>query len=252
MRLACPPLFFLLPALLLVVIAYRQAPEAPEVLDEESFLPRTEAVQWMALGHRSTAASLLWINGLVAYGEGLLTGKDFRWITHLADASTRLDSLFKTPYTFVAAITPTSESDTSDYAVLRRGIAKYPEDWQMAVSFALRLAEGPGKDYKQAAQVMEVFAKDTTVLPHIRTLHESFALRTQTTEIALMSILSDCTDPRYIGYRSSLVAKAARALGRDPRSSEVGPVWAILDPLMKGELSPDLALLRLLALKKQP
>lgn len=247
---ALKPLLFLLPALALIMLAYRQAPEAPKVLDEESFIPRTEAVQWMSLGHRSTAASLLWINGLITYGDALLTGKSFRWITHLADASTRLDTLFKTPYTFVAAITPIAQKDTSDFPVLRRGIAKYPQDWQLAVSFCLRLSEGPTQDYAEAARIMKHFVNDTTVPVHVRTLHQSFYLHTQTTEIALSTIIDDCLNPRYSGYRSSLVAKAARALGREPRSDEVKPVWAVMDPLFKGHLEAGEAFARLMALKK--
>ena len=169
----------------------------------------------MALGHRSTVASLFWIQGLVSYGEGLLTGRNFQWVTHLADASTRLDSLFKTPYTFVAAVTPISEADTSDFPVLRRGIAKYPQDWQMALSFSLRLAEGPTHDYQQAARIMEHFAHDTTVLPHVRTLHRSFYLRTQTTEMALMMLIDDYLNPQFKMFQKGLVMKTIRMLGKN-------------------------------------
>jgi len=246
------PIVILALALGLIAIAFRQAPEAPKVLDEENFIPRTEAVRYMALGHNSTAASLLWINGLISYGEGLMTGKSFRWITHLADASTRLDSLFKTPYTFVAAITPLDEKDTSDFPVLRRGIEKYPEDWQLAISLALRLAEGPIRDQSQAAKIMQAFSNDTTVPPYVRSLHQSFYLNTQTTDIALTAIISDCLNPQYKEFRSSLVAKAARAVGIKARWPATKPVYEIIIPLMNGQLTPEAAFQRLRALKKNP
>lgn len=244
------PALFLVAALVLVALSYRNAPEAPMVDESSTYIPRTEAVQWMSLGHNSTAASLLWINGLVAYGESLFTGKTFRWVTHLADASTRLDSLFKTPYQFVGAVTPISEKDTSDIPVLRRGVAQYPHDWQLALMLSLRLAEGPDKDFRQAAEIMEVFASDTSVPPHIRTLHQSFYLQTQTTEIALAMIIDDCLNPNYAGYRSSLLVKAAKVLGRTPNvPAEVAPVWAVLQPLIDHQLEPSQAFIQLKSLR---
>lgn len=246
------PLLTLILAIALVVLAFRQAPPAPRETLEDSFVPRTEAVQWMSLGHRSTAASLFWINGLISYGESFFTGKSYRWITHLADASTRLDTLFKTPYTFVAAITPIAQKDTADFPVLRRGLAKYPGDWQLAVSFALRLSEGPTKEYAEAARLMERFAQDTTVPLYIKTIHKSFALHTQTTEIALAAIIDDCLNPKYKGYRSSLIAKAARALGRNPGIPEqVAPVRQIMNALFSGQGSPEATYHQLLLLRLQ-
>jgi len=206
------PLTLFVTALALTALAFRSAPQAPSVLDETSFLPRTEAVQWMSLGHRSTAASLFWINGILAYGESFFTGQEYRWITHLADASTRLDTLFKTPYTFVAAITPVSQEDTSDFIVLRRGIAQYPRDWQLAVSFALRLAEGPIHDNLQASRIMKRFANDTTVLPYVRNIHRTLEIRGQSTPLALAMILDDCQDPRYTIFSGALGKKTARLL----------------------------------------
>ncbi len=101
---------------------------------------------------------------------------------------------------------------------------------------------------------MEVYAGDTTSPPHVRTIYKSFYLHSQTTEIALATIIDDCLNPQYTGYRSSLVVKAARALGRNPeiRAGEVQPVWKIMEPLMQGRLSPEIAFKRLMALQLSP
>lgn len=246
------PLLILALAIGLIAMAFRQAPDAPKVLDEDSFIPRTEAVRYMALGHNSTAASLLWINGLISYGEGIMTGKSFRWITHLADASTRLDSLFKTPYTFIAAITPLDEKDTSDFPVLRRGIEKYPEDWQMALSFALRLSEGPSKDHAQAGRVMERYAHDTSIPPYAQQIYKSFYLRTQTTEIALTTIINDCLNPKYNAFIGSLYIKAIRVLNIKEQTHESRIVWSLLENLARGDANPEKTYSRLLAMKQIP
>lgn len=244
------PALFLVAALVLVALSYRNAPEAPMVDESSSYIPRTEAVQWMSLGHNSTAASLLWINGLVAYGESLFTGKTFRWVTHLADASTRLDSLFKTPYYFVSAITPIDEKDTSDFPVLRRGIEKYPDDWQLALSLAMRLAEGPSKNYVEAGTIMERFAADTSVPLYIRTIHKTFSLQADNADVALMIIVNDATNPRYNAYVPGLFLKACRALRLKETAPERNVVWQTMFQLAQGQLEPQAAYTRLRTLQQ--
>lgn len=246
------PIVILALALGLIAVAFRQAPEAPKVLDEENFIPRTEAVRYMALGHNSTAASLLWINGLISYGEGLMTGKSFRWITHLADASTRLDSLFKTPYQFIAAVTPSSELDTSDFPLMRRGVQKVHEDWQMALSFALRLSRGPTHDHLQAARIMRRYANDSTVPPYVRMIHKTFEFNMHTSEIALEMIVNDAINPDYVTFRNSLMVKAARTLNIDPHAPEAQAVWLVMNDLFARKIRPEIAHERLRALQKQP
>lgn len=246
------PALFLLAALVMVALSYRNAPEAPVVDESSSYIPRTEAVQWMSLGHNSTAASLLWINGLVAYGESLFTGKTFRWVTHLADASTRLDSLFKTPYYFVSAITPIDEKDTSDFPVLRRGIKKYPEDWQLALSLAMRLAEGPSRDYNHASKLMLPFSKSDNVPPYVRSIHELFALKSKPTMIALQMAIGYATNPAYSQFREGLAIKTCRVLNikqTDPRWNKVKLIFSLLHA---NKIAPDEAYDSLIALQQIP
>ncbi|MDR2732610.1 MAG: hypothetical protein LBB36_05270 [Fibromonadaceae bacterium] len=235
-------------ALFSAFFGFSKSPDMPEIKEASAFVPRTEAVKWMSLGYNSAAASLFWVSGIIAYSETMFDGKTFQWLSHLADASTRLDSLFKTPYTFVAAITANSEPDTSDYAVLRRGIEAFPDDWRLAGSAAFRFANGPGENYAYAAKIMKPYEKDTAAPEHIRGIARTFELKSMPIDIAIAQILDDCLNPDYKAFQKGLAVKAARVLD----SKEIDKIESILNDMAKQKIEPQTAFAEIMKLKATP
>jgi hypothetical protein len=226
-------------------LGFYKAPDLPEVKEASAFVPRTETAKWMSLGYNSAAASLFWISGIIAYSETMFDGKTFRWLSYLADASTRLDSLFKTPYTFITAITASSEPDTADYILLRRGVKTFPDDWRLAVSAALRFSNGPGENYAYAAKIMKPFESDTSAPEHIRGISRTFELRSMPIEIAIAHILDDCLNPDYKAFQRGLAIKTARVL----KSNEIDHIESILSDMAKQKIEPPEAFAKLMEIK---
>jgi hypothetical protein len=237
--------FAALIALALSVLGFAKSPDLPEIKEASAFVPRTEAAKWMSMGYNSATASLFWIGGIIAYSETMFDGKTFKWLSHLADASTRLDSLFKTPYTFVSAITANSEPDTTDYVLLRRGIKAFPDDWRLAVSSAFRFADGPGKNYAYAAEIMKPFENDTTAPEHIRRTARTFELKAMPLNIAITQIMDDYLNPDYKAFQRGLAIKAARVLNN---GAEIDKIESILNALAKQKIEPQNAFETLMSL----
>jgi len=226
--------FAALIALALAVLGFAKSPDLPEIKEASAFVPRTEAAKWMSLGYNSAAASLFWIGGIIAYSETMFDGKTFQWLSHLADASTRLDSLFKTPYTFVSAITANNEQDTTDYVLLRRGVEAFPDDWRLAVSSAFRFANGPSQNYAYAAKIMKPFEKDTAAPEHIRRIARTFELKSMPIDLALTQIMDDYLNPDYRTFQRGLAVKAARVLNN---GAQVDKIESILNDMAKQKIS---------------
>jgi len=237
--------FTALIALALSIMGFAKAPDLPEIKEANAFVPRTEAAKWMSLGYNSAAASLFWIGGIIAYSETMFDGKVFKWLTNVADASTTLDSLFKTPYTFISAITSSSEPDTSDYVLLRRSTEAFPDDWRLAVSSALRFANGPGKNYAYAAKIMKPFENDTTAPEHIRRIYRTFELKSMPIDIAITEIMDDFLNPDYKNFQRGLAIKAARVLNN---GDEIDRIESILNDMAKHKITPRNAFETLMSL----
>jgi len=227
-------LFAALIALALSILGFAKAPDLPEIKEANAFVPRTEAAKWMSMGYNSAAASLFWIGGIIAYSETMFDGKTFKWLSHVADASTKLDSLFKTPYIFVSAITSSSEPDTADYVLLRRSMEAFPNDWQLAVSSALRFANGPSKDYVYAAKIMKTFENDTAAPEYIRGMAKTFELKAMPLDIAITQIMDDFLNPDYKTFQRGLAIKAARVLNNE---KEIDKIESILNDMAKQKIS---------------
>ncbi len=247
-------------AVALVAAAFHFAKPLPSTNFDESFLPKASSVRYIAAGNDASVAGLFWIKGLTELGESYLSGKEYAYLGHVANLSTELDSLFYTPYYFVGGVTPIDASDTSDFVVLRRATRVYPEQWRLALYYALRLARGPYPNKSAAADVMRPYfdSPDTTIPAHVRTIYRSFELDTMQMEMALETVLNDVMQPRFKTFRSSFITKVYKLLGY--RQSFIGknpeddPVYAevknIIESLGEGKLHPQYAYMRLLQMKK--
>lgn len=253
---------FLIPLVLAVAViaaAFHFAKPLPGTNFDESFLPKASSVKYIAAGNDATVAGLFWIKGLTELGESYLTGKEYAYLSHVANLSTELDSLFFTPYYFVGSITPTDSHDTTDFVVMRRALKNFPDEWRLAVGFALRLSKGPYPDKHAAADVMRPYfdSPDTTIPEHIRLMYRSFELDAEQTETALEMVLNDVIQPRFKKFRTSFYNKTFRVLGyrgvgvtTGADSTKYNEVKKTIDLFAEGKIPAPYAFHHLLALKK--
>ncbi len=242
----------------IIALAFHYAKPLPGTNFDESFLPKASSVRYVAAGHDASVAGLFWIKGLTELGESYLTGREYAYLGHVAELSTSLDSLFYTPYYFVGGVTPIDASDTSDFSVLRRATRVYPENWRLALYYALRVGRGPYPNRTEAANVMRKYfdSPDTTIPNHIRMIYRSFELDSMQTETALETVLNDVFQPRFKKFRTSFYTKILRLLGykgliEDYNKDEnYQKVKALVDSMVDGKIPPVVVYNQLLAMKK--
>ena len=244
-------------AVVVVALAFRQAPDLPGTNFDESFLPKASSVKYVAAGNDASVAGLFWIKGLTELGESYLTGKEYAYLNHVGNLCTELDSLFYTPYYFISGVTSVDSQDTTDFIVLRRALRNYPDQWRLAVALALRLSKGPYVDKAGAADIMRPYfdSPDTTIPAHIRTMYRSFELDQEQTETALEMVLNDLMQPKFQKFKGSFYNKTYRILGyrglADPADSVVFErVKETVDFYVDGKIPPLQAYHSLLSLKK--
>ena len=208
-------LICLILAVAVIAFAFHYAKPLPSTNFDETFLPKADYVKYVAAGNDASVAGLFWIKGLTELGDSFLSGKEYVYLSHVANLCTELDSLFYTPYYFVSAVTPMDTRDTTDYLVMRRALRIYPEQWRLAVAHALRLSKGPFPNKTAAANVMRPYfdSPDTTIPAHIRTIYRTFELDTMQTEMAVEMVLNDVMQPRFKKFRTSFYNKTYRILG---------------------------------------
>lgn len=247
-------------SVLVIVVAFHFAKPLPNIQFEESFMPKANYVRYIAAGNNSSVAGLFWIKALTNLGESYLSGTEYAYLGHLADLCTDLDSLFYTPYYVVGGISAVDSPDTSDFKVFRRGHRVYPEDWRLALYFALRLAKGPYPDKKAAADVMRPYfdSPDTTIPVHIRTIYRSFELDTMQTEVAIMTIIEDVMQPRYKPFLESFSSKMFNLLGyramqnEEERMRVKDTIKDIIAKVADGKLHPQYAYGLFVSMKYEP
>ena len=242
-------------AIVVVAFAFHYAKPLPSTNFDESFLPKADYVKYIAAGNDASVAGLFWIKGLTELGESYLSGREYAYLSHVANLCTELDSLFYTPYYFVSGVTPIDSKDTSDYVVLRRAMRMYPEKWQLALAYALRLYKGPYPDKMAAADVMRPYfdSPDSTIPPHIRTIYRTFELETMQVETALEMVLNDVIQPRFKKFRVGFYGKTYRLLGYRMLSDDTlvyNDIKQTIDLYVDGKIAPVQAYHHLLQLKK--
>lgn len=252
MRFIHPLIIFL--AICLIALAFKFLQPLPNTGTDTSFLPKPQYVKILSAGHHATASGLFWIKGLIGLGDSYLTGKEYAYLGHVGELATSLDSLFYTPYYFVGGVVPIQSKDTSDYSVMRRATRVFPEDWRLALYFAIRLANGPYQQNAEAADVMRRYANstDTTMPKHVKTIYRTFELGAMKTEIALTTVLEDCTNPAFASFKSSMQTRTQRILGYNPRikndTLEIIGNW--IENVMDRKVHPREAYEALLKLKR--
>jgi hypothetical protein len=115
-------------------------------VDAHLFVPGPEAARILALGHTELAADLLWTRTLIYYGDGLYHETGIPDAEKLVLLVNRLDPQFRRAYIWGAHAMPfrrkfaTEDEYRASVDVLRRGVAIFPDDWELNWLLGLRLA----------------------------------------------------------------------------------------------------------------
>ena len=102
------------------------------------YLPRAEALQRSALGHRELMADLVFMRTVLYFATELTGDKDYRWLDRHVDTVIALDPRFHAAYTFGGRATMyngliiNNRMVESSNHFLRAGIEQFPNDWELA------------------------------------------------------------------------------------------------------------------------
>lgn len=171
-----------------------------------SFLPSTQQVRLMSLGHTETAASLLWVRGVLYFGSSLMEQKSTEWMEHLIDLVTTTDSQFKQAYHFLATAIQAENLSDRGIKIQEKGTKQFPEDWQLSLYYAMNKIDRDG-DYEAASKVMEPFKNSTKVPTHITKISETFKRKSLPIKESLHLYLSEYSSQSDITLRENLKNK---------------------------------------------
>jgi hypothetical protein len=165
-----------------------------------NYLPNTEFVSIISMGHKTTLAGLLWIDAVVYFGGNLIEGKESVWMLHLIDLITTLDPKFKSGYEFVGTVIDNAK-DSLDIKLLQRGVDIFPDDWRLSLYYSLRIIE-KDSNYIQASEVMKRFEERGDVPEYVKHINRFFLAESNPLPIALTIYLSD-----YIAIEDAVLRK---------------------------------------------
>jgi hypothetical protein len=124
---------------------------ATQTYEDVYYLPPARWLPVFSLGYREAAASLIWMRGLVYFGEEMMQRGVVRHIFDYGEAIVTLDPDFRAAYGWVAMASlynPREELTPEDVertvAFLERGVRRFPDDgqlaWEMGATLAYELA----------------------------------------------------------------------------------------------------------------
>jgi hypothetical protein len=134
--------------LALAGLAHREVRErrgSGEEVEPHVTLPSPAAARVLSLGHNELAADLVWLRTLIYYGDGLVHEHGMPDVEKLIATINRLDPWFRRPYVWGAHATTFRRGDASQeeyqasVEILRRAVAIFPRDWELAWLLGLRL-----------------------------------------------------------------------------------------------------------------
>ena len=186
--------------------------------EEERFLPRSQYMNALSVGHKESMASLIWVSALTDYGGTLFGEPEFKWFSHYARLATELDSLLYMPYYFVSATAAVKDSTT--IKLLDHGLQVYPRDWRLGVYSAMYLSH-ICNDFDHAARVMERFQYSDTIPVYVRRIYRSLVLRQMPRLEALTLLFQDYLNPAQALFRSGIEKQMREVLGAETLQDSV-------------------------------
>ena len=106
------------------------APRAPENQDP-LYLPNVHAIRAITLGFDNFTADVLWFNTLNYFGKQTREKQDLRWLAHMCDLVTQLDSRARHVFEFCGTLLSWVAKDPeASNSILQRGIETDPSYWR--------------------------------------------------------------------------------------------------------------------------
>jgi hypothetical protein len=212
-------------------------------------LPTPAAARLLSLGHNELFADLAWIRTLVYYGDGLVQNHGMPDVEKLILLINRLDPWFRRPYywgahaTTYRTQTPRPEEFLASVAILRRAVARFPTDYEMAWLLGLRLffdiksdrPEEQARLREEGAMYIERAMRLPGAPPDLPVLAASLRTRLGQKERALRELREMILTTEDDNARATLEAKYA-TLANEAASSEIGGAAKKLEAEWKANL----------------
>jgi len=206
--------------------------------DELTYLPSGKLLKPMVLGFDEAAAALIWVKSILYYADAYLNHQNYQWLGHMLDIVTTLNPRFKPAYDFGGVILTKQVSEIPKTLVLlERGIAEYPDDWQLRVSAALARVK-LDSNYLLAAEYLKPLAIDTLVPVHIRNLAATFLEKGGGDRMALAFLVGKYLQVQNAMQREVILEKMSRLYSKGPNISlpdlnaKKTAIQRILEPML--------------------
>jgi hypothetical protein len=114
-------------------------------IDRHLLVPAPAVARVLSLGHTEVLADVTWVRALIYYGDGVMHDTGMPDTESLARLLNVLDPYFRRPYIWGAYATTmrngfaTQEEYASSVEILRRGVAVFPDDWELNWILGVRL-----------------------------------------------------------------------------------------------------------------
>ncbi len=142
--------------------------------DHLTYLPSGKYLKPMTLGFTEATGSLLWVKGVLYFGEAYMTNGDYHWMGHILDIVTTLNPHFHEAYNFGASLLTRNKKEIpSTLKLIDRGLEQFPHEWQWRVAAALAIKR-TDSNFIAAAAYLEPLGGDTTVPKHVRLMYATF------------------------------------------------------------------------------
>lgn len=138
----------------------------PDISSKESllYLPSGQFIKGASLAYDEMVADFLWIKVIGYFGTHAKTDRDYRWFNHFLNIITELDPYSQYVYEFGGVVLSAEmEHPEKSNELLRNGMANVPQNHERYWKFPFFIAFNYMyylKDFKKAAQYLEIAAKD--------------------------------------------------------------------------------------------
>jgi len=183
--------------------------------DTPLYLPETGYVELVTMGFNNLIADILWFNTINYFGKQFQQGgKDYKWLAHMCDLVTDLDSRREVEYEFCANMIAWEAKDFNKaQKVLTRAIENHPKAWRFYYlrgfnSWYFLL------DKKAARDDLQIAARLPNAPQFLASLASSLMVETEDAKTAI----------KFLGelYHSAKDANEKAALAQNIKRAQLG------------------------------
>lgn len=150
-----------------------------------TYVPSGKMLKPMVLDFDHVVADLLWIRGMIYFADAYLTGKSYKWMSHIIDVVTTLNPRLHQAYEFAGVVLTKEKHELpKTLRILDRGIGEFQQDWKLRLYAAIaQLAHD--SNYTKAAELLQPVATQEDVPGHIKTMCASLLHKGGNRRVAL-------------------------------------------------------------------